>query len=37
MQEKTLRNPLSDICDALGIDIDAAFTGQQQTGLESFL
>jgi DNA polymerase elongation subunit (family B) len=36
MQEKVLRNPMEDICDAMGLDVDAALEGQTQTGLGMF-
>jgi DNA polymerase I len=36
MQEKVLRNPMEDICDAIGLDVDAALEGQKQTFLGAF-
>jgi len=39
MQEKVLRNPMKDILDAFGLEIDAALQGeaQEQTGLGAFI
>jgi len=35
-QEKTVMNPLEDILDVVGIDVDAAVRNQTQTGLSAF-
>lgn len=36
MQETLITNPMVDILDAVDIDVDAAVSGQQQTGLAAF-
>lgn len=36
MQEKVLRNPMEDVFNAIGEDVDAALEGQMQSGLEAF-
>jgi len=36
MQDTLIRNPMEDILDAIDVDIDAAMSGQQQTGLAAF-
>lgn len=36
-QDKLLRNPMADILDGIGMDVDAAICGQQQSGLEAFM
>lgn len=36
-QDKILRNPMEDILDAIGMDVDAAICGQQQSGLGAFM
>lgn len=36
MQETLIRNPMEDILDAIDIDVDAAISGQSQTGLSAF-
>jgi DNA polymerase I len=36
-QDKVLRNPMEDILDAIGLDVDAAIEGQQQSGIGAFM
>ncbi len=36
MQDTLIRNPMEDILDAVGVDVDAAISGQEQTGLAAF-
>jgi DNA polymerase I len=37
MTDTLLVNPMGEMLDAVGVDVDAAVSGQDQTGLEAFL